>query len=36
MVTIDKAKASLTKAFIAEMLVKDVALDSAILDLLDN
>ena len=36
MVTFDKARAAPTKAFFVEMLVKDVALDSAILDLLDN
>ena len=36
MVTQSKAKAAPTKAFFVEMLVKDVALDSAILDLLDN
>ena len=36
MVTADKARAGPTKAFFVEMLVKDVALDSAILDLLDN
>ena len=36
MVTSERAQASPTKAFFVEMLVKDVALDSAILDLLDN
>ena len=36
MVTTDRANASPTKAFFVEMLVKDVAMDSAILDLLDN
>ena len=36
MVTVERAQASPTKAFFVEMLVKDVALDSAILDLLDN
>lgn len=36
MVMQSKAKAAPTKAFFVEMLVKDVALDSAILDLLDN
>ena len=36
METIQKASATPTKAFFVEMLVKDVTLDSAILDLLDN
>ena len=36
MVTQSRAKAAPSKAFFVEMLVKDVALDSAILDLLDN
>jgi len=33
---IEQAKASPTKAFFVEMLVKDINLDSAILDLIDN
>lgn len=33
---IEQAKASPTKAFFVEMLVKDINLDSAILDLVDN
>lgn len=36
MTTQDRARASPTKAFFVEMLVKDVSLESAILDLVDN
>lgn len=36
MTTQDQARASPTKAFFVEMLVKDVSLESAILDLVDN
>lgn len=36
MTTQDQAKASPTKAFFVQMLVKDVSLESAILDLVDN
>ena len=36
MTTQDQARASPTKAFFVEMLVKDVSLESAVLDLIDN